>query len=135
MEHEKEHFDDLPRGLIEDLKATEQAVSLITTKVDRELAAEARAHFASRRGSPRIARPAWIAVAATVLIALFVVDMQAPLIRDPTTIYTDVDESGRIDIADVLALARSREGGAITQAELDAFAMQIVSLRREGETP
>jgi hypothetical protein len=132
MGPEKERSEDLPEPLIEALKSADRPVSMITARVDREVSEMARRHFSVRRQPTRVPRPAWAAVAATVLIAVFAVQRQSPG-PDQTAPYTDIDDSGRIDIADVLALARA-QGPERSQAELDAFAAWIVSLERAGET-
>ena len=59
------------------------------------------------------------------LITVLAVRWDALVARDDRTPYADVDNSGRVDIADVLALARA---GAASPAELDAFARRVVSL-------
>ena len=130
MGPEKERSEDLPQPLIEALKSADRPVAMITARVDREVSEMARSHFSARRQPTRVPRPAWAAMAATVLIAVIVVQLQPP---DQSTLYTDVDRSGRIDIADVLALARAQGPGERSQADLDAFASRIVSLKRAGE--
>jgi hypothetical protein len=133
MGPEKERSEGLPQPLIEALKSADRPVAMITARVDREVSEMARSHFSARRQPTRVPRPAWaamVAMAATVLIAVIVVQLQLP---DQSTLYTDVDRSGRIDIADVLALARAQGPGERSQAELDAFASRIVSLKRAGE--
>ena len=115
--------DRLPEALIDELKRRDDAPDAITSRVDRTLAAAARAHF----GEPQRAvwqRPgAWAAAAASAVLAVGLATSYLPD-RD----YADVDGSGRIDIADVLALAR--EG--VAQAELDAFARRVVALDGDG---
>lgn len=133
MKPEKDRSDDLPQPLIEALESSDRPVSMITARVDREVSEMARRHFSLRRRPARAQRLAWTAVAAAVVVAVFAVQLQSP---DPeqTSLYTDVDGSGRIDIADVLALARMQGTEERSQAELDAFASWIVSLARAGET-
>ena len=125
----KDHDDraDIPQSLIDELEARDRAPALITARADRAVRSMARSHFAGRR---RVPRPAWLAAAAA---AAFVVFLIPPLSLDngPGP-YRDVDGSGRIDIADVYALARGDD--AVSQAELDAFAARIVSLGAAGET-
>ena len=117
--------DRLPEALIDELKRRDEAPDAITSRVDRTLAAAARAHF----GEPRRAawhRPgAWAAAGAVLAVGLATSYLPD---RDGGPVYADVDGSGRIDIADVLALAR--EG--VAQAELDAFARRVVALDRDG---
>lgn len=132
MTPEEDQFEDLPQFLIEGLKAADQPMPMITARVDRDVSRMARKHFSTRRQPARVPRPAWAALAATVLIAVLVVQLQAPD-PDQGALYTDVDRSGRIDIADVLALARAQPPGKRSRAELDAFASRIVSLDPAGD--
>ena len=68
-------------------------------------------------------------LAATVAAAWFVVQLAAPRVDEISPTYADLDGSGRIDIADVLRLARqASERGENAQAEIDRFAMRIVAL-------
>lgn len=132
MGPEKERSEDLPQPLIEALRSADRPVPMITARVDREISEMARRHFSVRRQSPRVPHSAWAAIAATVLIAVFVVQLEPPG-PDQGALYADIDGSGRIDIADVLALARAQEPEERSQAELDAFASRIVSLKRSGD--
>ena len=59
------------------------------------------------------------------VIAVLAVRWDALVARDDRTPYADIDNSGRVDIADVLALARA---GAASPGELDAFARRVVAL-------
>ncbi len=115
---------ELPDELIEALK--EESAPLITSRVDRELEALARRAFKSRKAEKPVRKhrvTRWAAIAASVIAAVVVIgDM-----RKPRALYADHDNSGQIDIADVLAVAR--EG--YDEAQLDAFAMQIVSLSED----
>ena len=133
MKHENETSEQLPNALIDQLKSADQPDSLITSRVDREILQLAKAQFSSRRAVWQ-RRPTWAAIAATVLIAFFIVQLRGPTTVDSGLIYADVDHSGRIDIADVLAVARTRGDGEKSQAELDAFAMRVVSLSALEET-
>ena len=130
---EKEH-EDLPQGLIDQLKSADQPVSMITSRVDREISRLAESQFSSRRRPFWNRRPALVAIAATVLVTLFFVQLRGPQVDEQVPIYADLDNSGRIDIADVLHLARSRGSEQESQADIDAFAMRIVSLASLGET-
>lgn len=133
MTNENEESEQLPHDLIEQLKSADQANSLITSRVDREILRLAEEQFSSRR-SARHQRPAWFALAASVLIVFFVVQFRESSEFDSNSIYADVDNSGQIDIADVLATARTRGKDAKSQAELDAFATRIVSLSASKES-
>ena len=123
---------DLPANLIVELKRADRSVALITSRVDLQISQMAQAQFSTRGQPVWRSRPVWAAIAASVLIMVFVVESQLTFeVAKP--IYADIDGSGRIDIADVLALARTRDSGESSQAEIDAFASQVVSLRPSGD--
>ena len=119
--------EQLPEALIDELKRRDRAPGVLTSRVDRSVAAAARAHFEVRR-APRWQHPrAWAVAAACAVLA---VGLSTSYLseRGGAPVYRDVDGSGQIDIADVLALAR--EG--VPRAELDAFARRVVALDRDG---
>ena len=119
----EEYDDKLPDALIAELRRADEAPPMITVAADREISALAAAQFSSRP-ERRIA-PAWYAVAASVLVGVMALQLLGPADESPD-LHRDVDGSGQIDIADVMALAMSDE--TISQDQLDAFAEQIVSL-------
>ena len=86
-----------------------------------------RARTSANRGARRGIVPGPGPRAASAALAVGLATSYLPD-RDRGPIYADIDGSGRIDIADVLALAR--EG--VAQAELDAFARRVVALDRDG---
>lgn len=123
---EDETFEDLPPDFVERLKAADRPLPVVTARVDRVLSEAARKRFAGRgRRRPRWLGAAGIAAAASVLLAVLALQWPLPASKRDT-LYADVDGSGRIDIADVLALARESNGRS--QEELDAFAYRIVSV-------
>ena len=127
MTAEIEQDEQLPSALVDELKRHDRAPSVITSRVDRTLSTMAHGHFSSRPVR-RWRQPAWGAAAACVLAAVLITTN--PLEdRSDRSIYADVDGSGAVDIADVLALARSGEG--VDQGDLDAFAFRLVSLNRD----
>lgn len=131
MEQENQQLEDLPQSLIDELRALDKPATLITSRVDRELANLAENQFSVRRRPSWTRGPAWGAIAATVLLAILIAQFSGTRLLQPgadDSTYADVDGSGRVDIADVLALARDKERDQITQAEIDAFAQRIVSL-------
>ncbi len=132
MTHDKDNLDRLPESLIAELKRADQAGPLITAKVDRAVADLAREQFSSRPDRRRRASPVWLAAAASLVLAVFVLQTQYAPEAPVSELYGDVDGSGQVDIADVLALAR-RGGRDISQAELDAFALRVVSLSDDGD--
>ena len=119
-----ETFEDLPQSLVDELKAADRPLPTLTARVDREIEAAARAHFAGRRRPGELRRSGWAALAASVLVAVLVLQRQTPA-PEEGALYADLDRSGQIDIADVLAAARAREA---SPAELEAFAYRVVSL-------
>ena len=123
-----EQDEQLPSALIDELKRIDRAPAVITSRVDRSLSTMARAHFSSRQ-IRRWRQPAWAAAAACVLFAALFTTSRLDD-RGDTSIYADIDGSGEIDIADVLALARTQQG--IDQDDLDAFAFRLVALRGNG---
>jgi len=131
--HDDDKLEELPDELVAELKKADKPHSLITAKVDRSIASLAREQFESRPEKRRRVTPAWYAVAATLLLAVLVVPLSNRFGTFDDGLYADVDNSGQIDIADVLTLAR-RSDGEVSQAELDAFAMKVVSLADTGET-
>ena len=124
-----EQDERLPDALVSEMKRIDRAPEVITSRVDRSLASKARTHFAPRQIPRWQPQGAWRAAAACVLVvALFATDRLSE--QGGTPIYADIDGSGQIDIADVLALARTGEG--VDQADLDAFAFHLVALDRNG---
>ena len=125
MNNQINDLEELPRALIEDLKAREDRVPVLTARVDRQIDAEAADRFGQRRTTRPLRRPAWVAAAASVLIAVLL--LSPYLLRDDAA-TADYDNSGRVDIADVLYLAQQGQSDERSQQEIDALAMQIVSL-------
>ncbi len=123
---------DIPQALIAELEKRDRPMPIVTARVDRALADAAAAQFASRTRQRRRHR-GWLAAAAAAL-ALFALQPRYLGMDEPSGMYADVDGSGRIDIADVLTLARASHPD-VSQADLDAFAMRVVSLGSAGETP
>lgn len=126
MTHKDNDFEELPESLIEALKSADEAVPLITARVDREVLKMAREQFADRKSAWR--RPVWAAVAATVLLAVVIGQPQFQRSSMPLM------SPGPPDISDVLKLARERAGESGAQAEIDALALQVVSLSPGGES-
>ena len=119
----------LPEALVSELKRIDRAPEVITSRVDRALANMARAQFAHRR-MPRWQRQRAWGVAASCVLAVSLFATYRLSEQADTSMYADIDGSGHIDIADVLALART--GQDIDQADLDAFAFHLVALDRDG---
>ena len=136
MGMEQEHntdenqFDDLPAALVEALKRDDKALPVITARVDRRIAELAREQFADRVASSALPKTAWLGLAAALAVVVVGLQLWQPALQERRDIYADVDGSGRIDIADVLATARR---GSLSQAEIDAFANRVVSLNPVGD--
>ena len=130
MSDQNADSERLDEGLIRALRAADQAAPVITAGVDRALADRSRRHFASRQpGWKR--HGGWALAASVALVAVLAVRVIGPASDDGESLYADVNGSGAIDIADVFALARAEQPG-VTQADLDAFAMRVVSLGTGG---
>ncbi|MDH3641586.1 MAG: hypothetical protein OES38_05790 [Gammaproteobacteria bacterium] len=132
-----QELDALPESLVDALRSADRPPALITSRVDREIADLAAGQFAGRGGGARRSRPArvgMVAMAASVLIAVAAL---LSVFRGPDpergSIYADIDGSGRIDIADVRALARDVGSNGVSRAEIEAFAARVVELDRGGD--
>lgn len=130
-----ELFEELPLDLLTELRRTEHSVSVLSPEVDRVILREAAAQFSYRSSRRKLSRATWpgVALAASVLLAFFVVGGREDVIVSPDAIYADHNRSGQIDIADLLLLAKNRNGQTPSQGDLDAFAMRLVSLRDKGD--
>ena len=126
MTGDEDKHQELPQGLIDELRSADDPVPLITARVDREILRRAESQFSGRKPDTWRRYPTGAAVAATVLVVLFVVRPDTAPAPDTRDMYADHDDSGRVDIADVLYVARST--GRIEQADIDDFAMRVVSL-------
>ena len=123
MPDRDESLEDLPAVWIDALRRVDRAPAVVTRTVDRALDDAAEAQFADRRARPAWRRPGgWAALAASLALVTVVAVRWDGADKAP---YADVDASGRIDIADVLALART---GNASPGELEAFAQRVVAL-------
>ncbi len=137
MQQENEDLNELPETIIDRLRGDERSISIISPKIDQIILAKARSQFENRHQarSRTLARPAWVAIAASVALAILVMN-NFNFTRSPVPgNIDDVDNSGRVDIVDVLTLARLREQNpaAVSQAQIEALMMQVVSLTKSGE--
>ena len=126
MSDQNNHQEDLPPELIQALKSADERVPMITRRVDREISALAATQFTA---GTRTRRYAGLAVAASLMLAVFVALIREPQIDPSAGAYADLDASGQIDIADVLYLARRNAD----QAAVDQLAYKVVSLSSSGE--
>lgn len=133
MTQETEQFDQLPDAIVARLKARDQGLAVLTPAVDRAVETAARKQFAPRR-SRTAAAQGWrytaAAAAAVALIAVFITQPFSPNDADRRRLADDIDGSGRVDVLDAFALARSRanDPGAVSQSRIDALVASIVSL-------
>jgi|KBSSwiStaDraftv2_1062776.scaffolds.fasta_scaffold28312_6 hypothetical protein len=121
--HEPEpQFEELPDLLVARLQRADRSQGIVDPRTDRVVIDDARRYFASRPRRARLAVMRWalpLAAAAALLIAV--------LVLRPFGLQRaadDVDGSGRVDILDAFALARSQAD----QESVDALAARIVSL-------
>lgn len=138
MERESEEHEALPDALAERLRRSDRAVSQLTPDVDRTVIEAARTHFAPRGSDRKKARvrATWAggAVAASFVIAALLLQPSMVMRLSDRELPADVDRSGRVDIVDVLMLAKSRrDDGRPSQAEIDRLAERIVSLSAAGD--
>lgn len=125
----------LPDEFIRALRNADKAPPMITARVDQVLDDLAAGQFADRVPRRRGNR-FWYAAAASILGVAVILQMQplqqssAPVANQHSLLYTDVDGSGQIDIADVMALALL-DDDRYSQDDLNAFAMRVVSLGEE----
>jgi hypothetical protein len=123
MHDPEPQFEELPDALVARLERADRSQAIVDPRTDRAVIDEARRYFLAAR--PRRApRPVirWalpLAAAAALLIAVLVL-RPFGLQRSAD----DVDGSGRVDILDAFALARSHAD----QESVDALAERIVSL-------
>ena len=133
MPQETESFDQLPDAIVARLKARDRGLALLTPAVDRAVDTAAREQFAPRRSRTAATR-GWrytaAAAAAVALIAVFIAQPFAPSDALRPRLTDDVDGSGRVDVLDAFALARSRanDPGAVSQSRIDELVASIVSL-------
>ena len=131
MEPTTEQPETLPPAIASRLRRLDRAEAILDPRTDGVVLEAARSYFAARPAAARARRSRWalpLGAAAAVLLA-------AVLVR-PIVFHTpsadDVDGSGRVDVLDVLALARMRAAGGdasgITDARIEELAYRIVAL-------
>ncbi len=128
----------LPAALRKAIAAADAPPALLTGRVDRQIDALARQHFAPRQTNDQRRwrdRAVWGSLAATVLVVMGLallpfgddVSPQRIAAADGPLTLADVDGSGSVDIADVFALARQ---GQTPQPHLDLLALNVVALEQ-----
>ena len=93
--------DKIPEALISALREADKERVFVPREVDAAILAKANLNLARRkwRTAP------WLAAAAALVIAAFVMFTHTPKARE------DVNRDGRVDIRDALALARKISSG------------------------
>ena len=132
MDPTTEEPGTLPPAIVSRLRRLDRSQPIVDPRTDRAVLEAARRHFAARPVAARARRARWAlplgAVAAVLLAAVLVRPLVfdgAPPARD------DVDGSGRVDMLDVLALARMRAAGdaaGVTEARIEELAYRIVAI-------
>ena len=131
MEPTTEQPESLPPAIASRLRRLDRAEAILDPRTDRAVLEAARSYFAARPVAARARRSRWavpLGAAAAVLLA-------AVLVR-PIVFHTpsadDVDGSGRVDVLDVLALARMRaalgDASGVTDARIEELAYRIVAV-------
>jgi hypothetical protein len=121
--------DDLPGAIVARLRRADGSQPIVDPRTDRAVLDEARSYFAARpqRAAARRARWALPLGAAAAVLAGWLVVGPFGSMRVPSP--DDVDGSGRVDVLDVLALARaSAARGDTADPRVDELAARIVSL-------
>jgi hypothetical protein len=128
MDPTRETPESLPPAILARLRRLDRAQPIVDPRTDRAVLDAAQAHFRGR--SARFARRRWavpFAAAATLVLAAILL---RPLVLEAPR--DDVDGSGRVDILDVLALARARaergDAAGVTDAAIEELAYRIVAL-------
>ena len=119
--HDSEQFDELPDSLVARLRRADRAQPIVDPRTDSAILDLARHHFRATR--PRRAPVLrWALPLAAAAAAVIAVLMLQPFGLQRSA--DDVDGSGRVDILDAFALARSQAD----QDRIDALAARVVSL-------
>src|SRR6187455_1097860 len=124
MDPTTEQPETLPPAIASRLRRLDRAEAIFDPRTDRAVLETARSYFAARPAAPA-RRSRWalpLGAAAAVLLAAVLV---RPLVFH-TPSADDVDGSGRVDVLDVLALARLRAAGGdasgITDTRIEELA-------------
>ena len=131
--------ETLPPSIASRLRALDRAQPIVDPRTDRAVLESARRYFQSRPVSTRPRRARWslpLGAAAAVLLAAVVM---RPFVLNGPPAADDVDGSGRVDVLDVLALARMRaaagDASGVTDARIDELAYRIVMLESQRRMP
>ena len=124
--------DNIPEPLIAALREADKGRVFVPPELDAAILAKAKANLARR---PKRNLVPWLAAAAALMIAAFVMFTPTPKARE------DVNRDGRVDIRDALVLARKisdgkaqgsvwdiNHDGRVDQADVAAIAALAVKL-------
>ena len=138
MDPTTEQPEILPAAMISRLRALDRAEPIVDPRTDRAVLEAARSYFAARPAAVPARRSRWalpLGAAAAVLLAAVLV---RPLVFH-TASADDIDGSGRVDVLDVLALARMRaasgDASRITDTRIEELAYRIVALDSPRRAP
>ncbi len=138
MDPNTEQRETLPPGIASRLRRLDHAQPIVDPRTDRAVLEAARSYFAARPATSRLRRARWAVPLGAAAAVLLVAVLMRPLVLDaPST--DDVDGSGRVDVLDVLALARMRAAGGeasgVTASRIDELAYRIVALDSPRSAP
>ena len=138
MNPNTEQLDTLPPRIAGRLRQLDHAQPIVDPRTDRAVLEAARSYFAARPATSRPRRARWAVPLGAAAAVLLVAVLMRPLVLDaPST--DDVDGSGRVDVLDVLALARMRAAGGeasgVTASRIDELAFRIVALDSPRSVP
>jgi len=138
MDPNTEQLETLPPAIASRLRRLDQAQPIVDPRTDRAVLEAAHSYFAARPATLRPRRARWtlpLGAAAAVLLAAV---LMRPLVFDAPS-ADDVDGSGRVDVLDVLALARQRaergDASGVTAARIEDLAYRIVALDSSRSVP
>ena len=138
MEPTTEQPETLPPTIASRLRRLDRAEAIFDPRTDRAVLEAARSYFAARPAAVPARRSRWalpLGAAAAVLLAAVLV---RPLVFH-TASADDIDGSGRVDVLDVLALARMRaasgDASRITDTRIEELAYRIVALDSPRRAP
>jgi hypothetical protein len=131
MDPTTEQPETLPPAIASRLRALDRAQPIVDPRTDRAVLEAASEYFAARPATARARRSRWALPLGAAAAALLTAVLMRPLVFDAPP-ADDIDGSGRVDVLDVLALARMRAAGGdaagITDARIDELAYRIVAL-------
>lgn len=124
--------DTLPPAVLERLRRLDRAQPIVDPRTDRAVLDAAHAYFRARPSRSARSRRWTVPFAAAATLLLAAIVMRPFFVDTAVPARDDVDGSGRVDILDVLALARERaargDRASVTEAGIEELAYRIVAL-------